>query len=234
MKGKPNQKKVEIMDRAALKAIASQLKDAGSSIKVFKTDTDDALQLKVNESIQQIPSAVVSAQLNDISPVKLVTIKRDCFGVFIDFSDVSCVRCTHAQTCVREYLNNISDAKGGNLVSLKLAMSTVDEQKQETPAAAAPKKQKKVTYEPDRYVFVKNMKNPNKKGTDEHAVLQAILDEVPGTMSELREIIARDFDQTDKEFLTFLTALRDVGTVKLDVDLTDENKAELRAAGFEI
>jgi hypothetical protein len=223
------------MDRVALKAIASQIKDTGMGFKVLKSDTDDAIQKKVNEALQQIPSATVSAQLNDISPEKLTTVlKRDCFGIFIDFSDVSCVRCTDAQTCVREYLSNVSD-EGSKLISLRPAMAKGDAQKkEESPPAVAPKKSKKITYEPDRVLFVTNMKNPNKKGTDEHVVLQAILDEVPGTMSELREIIARDFIQTDKEFLTFLTTLRNVGTIKLDVDLSDENKAELRAAGFVI
>lgn len=242
VKTKNKQEPKEIMDRTALKAIASQLKEAGADIKVLKIDTDDSLQKKVNEALHALPSADTTTQLDSIIPEKLQTVlKRDCLGVFIDLSDVSCIRCTHVQTCVRDYLSNLLN--GDKLLALKPAMagSAVEELKKttkesSTSAAEPPKKAKpaKLTYEPDRVLFVKNMKHPNPKKSAGYDTIQAILDEVPGTMSEMREIIDRDFEQTDKEFITFLNSLREVGMIKLVIDLSEENKAELRAAGFEI
>jgi hypothetical protein len=239
VKTKNKQEPKEIMDRTALKAIASQLKEAGADFKVLKIDTDDSLQKKVNEALHALPSAGVATQLDSIIPEKLQTVlKRDCLGVFIDLSDVSCVRCTHVQTCVRDYLSNLN---GDKLLALKPAMvgQVVEESKTvvkraSTSAADVPKKPAKITYEPDRVLFVKNMKHPNPKKSAGYDTIQAILDEVPGTMSEMREIIDRDFEQTDKEFITFLNSLREVGMIKLVIDLSEENKAELRAAGFEI
>ena len=229
MKPKPIQK--DQMDRVSLKAIVKQLKDAGSSIKVLKSDTDEILQNKLNDTLQKLPTEEISKQLESLVPEKLQKIlKRDCLGVFIDLSDVSCTRCADVQTCVREYITNCKGDGIAKVVSL-LAPAPAP-----APAAApaAVKREKKIVYDPDRLVFIKNMKNPNPKSDPSYKMLSAILDDVPSTMSELHEIVARYYDQTDEDFLALIKSLRAVGMIKLDVDLSEENKAELRAAGVEI
>lgn len=227
------EKKEENMDRAALKAIASQLKEMGSDIKVFKSDTDEGLQKKVNEQLQKIPTPEILKKLETVAPDKLVSVlKRDCVGIFIDLSDVSCIRCKDAGKCASEFLKNM---KGGfNDLSKVLADPKADEKK---PAAEKVKLKPVSRYEEDRLVFVRDVKNPNPVGDDYHDTLQAVLDEEPSTLGELREIVERDFDfDSDGDFMKFVTGLRDPGegVVKLDVDLSEKNKAELRKAGIEV
>ena len=116
----------EIMDRNSLKVIVSQLKEMGSDIKVFKSDTDEGLQKKVNEAIQKLPPPDMLKKLETVQPDALVSVlKKDCLGIFIDLSDVSCVRCIDSGTCAREFIKNL---KGGFKV-LDAALVPVDEPK---------------------------------------------------------------------------------------------------------
>ncbi len=225
--------KEETMDRAALKAIASQLKEMGSDIKVFKSDTEEALQKKVNEQLQKIPTPEILKKLETVSPDKLVTVlKRDCIGIFIDLSDVSCIRCKDAGKCASQFLHNL---KGGfGILAPAIPDAKSDEKK---PAAEKVKLMPVSRYDEDRLVFVRDVKNPNPTDDPYHDTLQAILDEQPSTLGELREIAERDFDiDSDSDFMKFVTNLRDPGegVIKLDVDLSEKNKAELRKAGIEV
>ncbi len=233
-KAKPNKTKKrseEIMDRSTLKSIASKLKDAGSSIKVMKNDTDADLQKKVNEAVHQLPGEEVLAKLDSIDPVKLVKVlKKDCFGIFVDFSQVECVRCADASMCVGAFIGN-------------LRSGFVGVQSANTESAAVKEKAKPATvsavtrYEPGRLVFVRDVPNPNPEGDDLHDTIQRVLRDQPETLKELRDIVEQDFDlENDGDFMKFVTALRDPaeGVLKLDVDLSDKDKAALRKAGYEI
>lgn len=229
-------KKVETMDRKALKAVAAQLKDAGVELKVLKSDDDTTLQKKVNDALQKLPPADIVSKLESIDPTKLLPVlQRDCVGLFVDFSDVSCVRCKDVPTCVREFIKNVT---GGGIVQLAPAMKTEEKKKPKTeekkPSADEEETEVELGYEPKRAVFISNVKNKNKKGDDFYDTVQAILDEVPENMKQLRKIIARDFEQDDNEFLESLLSLRDDGIVKLDFDLSDDDKKELRAAGYDV
>jgi hypothetical protein len=224
--------KGETMDRTALKAIAAQLKEMGSEIKVLKSDSDEQLQKKVNEQLKALPKPDILKKLDDIVPEKLVQVlKSDCIGIFIDLSDVSCVKCKDAGKCASLFLQNV---KGGFEHVSKAFPDKVEEKK---PVAEKAKLVPVSRYEPDRLVFVRDVKNPNPPGDSLHDTLQAILDEEPSTLEELREIIERDFDlDSDGDFMKFVTSMRDPneGVIKLDVDLSEKNKAELRKAGVEI
>lgn len=225
----------ETMDRSALKVIASQLKEMGSDIKVFKSDTDEQLQKKINEQLRAVPKPEILKKLDDVVPEKLVSVlKNDCIGIFIDLSDVSCVRCKDAAKCASQFLQNV---KGG-FEHITKALPDKTDKPDEKKAASEKVKLTPVTrYEEDRLVFVRDVKNPNPKGDPYHDTLQAVLDEEPSTLGELREIVERDFDiESDGDFMKFVTAMRDSteGVIKLDVDLSEKNKAELRKAGVEI
>jgi hypothetical protein len=220
----------ETMDRKALKAVVSQLKDMGTDIKVFKSDTDEALQKKINEALQKLPPPNVMKKLESIVPEKLVTIlKRDCIGLFIDLSDVSCVRCKDSQTCITTFLKNVKDGAR----DLDKAMPDPEPEKVEAKVKITP-----VTkYKPGRLVFVRDVKNPNPKGDDYHNTLQNVLDNQPETLQELRAIVEEDFDiDSDGQFMKFVTSMRDPkeGIIKLDVDLSEKNKTELRNAGYDL
>lgn len=227
---KPEKEK-ETMDRGALKAIASQLKDMGSDIKVLKSDTDDQLQKKVNEQLQKMPKDEVLKKLETIVPDKLVQVlKRDCIGIFIDLADVSCIKCKDAGKCASLFLQNL---KGGFSDLSKALPEKVVEEKVVEKTKIKPVSR----YEGDRLVFVRDVKNPNPKGDELYDTLQAVLDEQPETLSELRAIVERDFDlDSDGDFMKFVTGMRDPveGIIKLDVDLSEKNKKELRAAGVEV
>lgn len=211
----------ETMDRKALKEIASQLKSNGVALKVLKSDSDEQLQKKVNDALHALPAPDVLAKLESIQPDKLVTVlRRDCLGVFVDLSDVSCVRCKDTTACVKEYLKNLS----GGVESLKPAM----------PAAPDAEEEVELSYQPKRLVFVLNVKNPEKKGSDFYDVNQKIIDNGTDTMKAIRKIIEEEFEQTDDEFLQTLVALREEGVVKFDFDLSDKDKKELRAAGYAV
>jgi len=223
--------KEETMDRSALKVIASQLKEMGSDIKVLKTDTDDQLQKKVNEQLQKMPKDEVLKKLETIVPDKLVQVlKRDCIGVFIDLADVSCIKCKDSAKCASLFLQNL---KGGFTDLTKALPDKVVEEKVVEKAKLKPASR----YEADRLVFVRDVKNPNTKGDDLYDTLQAVLDEEPTTLAELREIVERDFDlDSDGDFMKFVTAMRDPveGVIKLDVDLSEKHKKQLREAGIDI
>lgn len=225
-------KEKETMDRSALKVIASQLKEMGSDIKVLKSDTDEQLQKKVNEQLQKMPKDDVLKKLETVVPDKLVTVlKRDCIGIFIDLADVSCVKCKDAGKCASLFLQNLKGGFGD------LTKALPEKKTEEKPVTDKVKLKPVTRYEEDRLVFVRDVKNPNPEGDDLHDTLQAVLDEQPGTLSELREIVERDFDlESDGDFMKFVTSMRDPdeGVIKLDVDLSEKNKAELRKAGVEI
>ncbi len=229
---KPAPKEKETMDRTALKVIASQLKEMGSDIKVLKSDTDEQLQKKVNEQLQKMPKDDVLKKLETIVPDKLVTVlKRDCIGIFIDLSDVSCVKCKDAGKCASLFLQNL---KGG---FTDLTKALPEKKAEEKPAVEKVKLKPVSRYEEDRLVFVRDVKNPNAEGDQLYDTLQAVLKEEPSTLGELREIVERDFDlDSDGDFMKFVTTMRDPieGVIKLDVDLSEKNKKELREAGVDV
>lgn len=221
----------ETMDRAALKGVVAQLKGAGADLKVLKSDTDEVLQRKVNEALQRLPSAEVLQKLEAIDPDKLLAVlKLDCLGIFIDLSDVSCVRCRDASSCVAAFIKNMN----GGFAHLARLTEGGDKGKVKTETI----KLTAVTrYEPKRAVFVRDVRNPNPEGDDFHETIQRVLDDQPETLGELRAIVEKDFTlEGDGDFMRYVTALRDPGegVIKLDVDLDDDDKAALRAAGYEI
>lgn len=224
--GKPE----ETMDRSSLKAVVSQLKDMGSDIKVLKSDTDEGLQKKVNEALQKLPPPDMLKKLESIVPDKLVSVlKRDCLGIFIDLSDVSCIRCPESGLCAKTFIANL---KGG-LKGLDAALPVAAVEKKTAKAKITP-----VTrYERKRLVFVRDVKNPNPVGDPYHDTIQRVLDDQPETLGQLRVIVEQDFDiDSDGDFMKFVTALRDPkeGVVKLDVDLSEDNKIALREAGYDV
>ena len=227
----------EIMDRPTLVGIARLLKNAGSDVKALKNDTDEALQKKVNEAIQRLPSDEVIKQLEAIDPNKLVNVlKQDCLGIFVDFSDVSCIRCSDAKSCVAAFIKNLQGGfahLGGTAGATKPIVSMSG-----TTASAHPAGLTSVTrYEPKRLVFVRDVPNPNPKGDDYHDTINRVLEDQPENLKELRAIIEKDFDfDGDTDFMKFVTALREPkeGVIKLDVDLTDKDKAALREAKYDV
>ena len=223
-------KKEETMDRAALKVVAAQLKEMGSDVKVLKSDTDEALQKKVNEALQKLPTSDMMKKLESIVPEKLVSVlKRDCIGIFIDLSDVSCVRCPEAAACAKQFISNL---KGG-LKAVDAALAEPPAEKKKAKASITP-----VTrYEGERLVFTRDMPNPNPEGDPYHDTFDAVLEEMPDTLAELRAIVERDFDiDSDADFMKLVTSMRDPkeGIVMLDVDLSDGHKTALRAAGYDV
>lgn len=218
------------MDRATLKGIAGQLKSAGTDIKVLKSDSDEDLLRKVNDALHKLPSADVIKKLETVDPNKLVSVlNRDCIGLFIDLADLSCTNCADAVSCVSAFIKNVR-----GMPDLQRAMPDAP-----APAAAAPAKgiTPVTRYEPKRLVFVRDVPNPNPKGDDYHDTFQRVLDEQPSTLKELRGIVEREFElESNADFMNFVTTMRDPGEgiIKLDVDLSEENKAELREAGYEI
>ncbi len=228
-------KSEEIMDRPTLIGIARLLKGAGSAVKALKSDTDEALQRKINEALQDLPSDEVVKQLGAIDPNKLVNVlKQDCFGIFVDFSDVSCVRCSDSTACVAGFLKNL---KGGFTHLDKALPAAGDPKPNILPGEAKTKLVGASRYEPARLVFVRDVENPNPKGDEYHDTIQRVLDDQPETLSELRAIVEQDFDlEGDGDFMKFVTALRDPkeGVIKLDVDLSDKDKAALRGAGYDV
>jgi len=226
-KGKP----AETMDRAALRSIVSQLKSAGGDIKVFKSDTDDVLQRRVNDAIQALPSDEVLARLEAVDPVKLVAVaKRDCLGIFVDFRDISCVRCPDAVKCASTFIANLRSGFRDLPDSVRSPLVATKEE-------APEKKPGILKYDPKALVFVRDVKNPNPKGDEYHDAFQRILDEQPETMVEVKKILEEDFDfDDDSDFMKFIAALRDPkqGLIKLVTDLTDKDRAVLRDAGYSI
>lgn len=224
----------DTMDRAALKGLVSQLQGSGGvDIKVLKTDSEADLQKKVNAALQGLPKGDVLKTLEMVDPVKLVSVlKLDCIGVYIDLNDVSCVRCADAAQCASAFIKNV---KGG-MSHLKSAVSEPDDVAKK-PTAAKPKLVPVTKYDHMRPVFVLDVPNPNPKGDDFHDTIQRVLDAQPETLGELRTIVSEDFDlDGDADFMEFVTALRDPveGVLRLDVDLSEDNKAALRSAGYKI
>ena len=228
---KPSKKEPEIMERSDLKMMVTHLKEAGVEIKVLKSDTDEALQKKVNEAIQELPTGEILKKLESVSPDKLVSLlKRDCIGIFINLSDVSCVRCKDNVSCVKQFVGNLKD--GFSALDVAAGGTTVEKSKQ-VKISVPPVSR----YKPERLVFVRERPNPNPVGHDYHDTIQAVLDEEPSTLSELRAIVDRDFEiESDSEFMKFVTRLREPvdGVIKLVEDLSDKDKASLKEAGYDV
>lgn len=220
------------MDRPTLLSITKELKGAGAAIKALKSDTDEQLQKKVSDAIQALPSAEIVKKIESVDPNKLTkTLKLDCFGIFVDLRDVSCVRCPDAGKCAAKFIKNVHD--GFAVVNGALSDAT----KEEPAKIQSVKLVDPATYVPDRLVFVRDVKNPNPKDDDYHDVIQRVLDEQPETLVEMRAIVEDEFDlEGDADFMRFVTMMRDPkeGVIKLDVDLAEKDKAALRKAGYEI
>lgn len=222
----------ETMDRATLKGIAGQLKQAGSPLKVLKSDSDTDLQKKVNDALKNLPSAEVVKKIESIDPNKLVNVlKKSCVGIFVDFEDASCVRCADAVSCVAAFTKNLKNGMAD--VRGAISDAPVDAEPKTVAAKLAP-----VTrYDASRSIWIRDVKNPNPKGDDYHDTIARVLSEQPETLGELRKIVELDFDlDGDGDFMKFVTALRDFkeGVIKLAEDLSDEDKAALKKAGYEI
>jgi len=219
---KPPKKEPETMERKALKVIASQLKEMGSDIRVLKSDTDEGLQKKVNEALQELPQGEALKKLEKVDPSKILPVLTDgCLGIFINLSDISCVQCGHAAQCASLFLKNL---KGG--------MAVLDK------ALPPPVKLKPVTkYKSKRLCFVRDVANPNPTDDPYHDTINRVLKDQPETLGELRAIIEDDFDiESDEAFMKLVTSMRDPeeGILKLVEDLTEKNKAELIEAGYEL
>lgn len=224
------------MDRPTLLSITKELKLAGADLKALKSDTDEQLQKKVSDAIQVLPSAEILKKLESVDPNKLTkTLKLDCFGIFVDLRDVSCVRCPDAGKCVAKFVKNVRE--GFTVVGG--AVTVVEEQGPKalrvTPETI--KLASVTSFQGSRAVFVRDVKNPNPKDDDYHDVIQRVLDEQPETLAEMRAIVEDEFDlEGDADFMRFVTMMRDPkeGVIKLDVDLAEKDKVALRKAGYEI
>lgn len=228
------QKKPEgTMDRPTLVGIARLLKDAGSGVRALKSDDDAELQKKINEAIHELPSAEIVKQLEAIDPDKLINVlKQDCLGIFVDLSDVSCIHCPDAKSCVAAFVGNLQ----GGFVRLQGAMITKTDDKA-APEPPRPAVVPVTRYEATRLVFVRDVPNPNPEGNDYHDTIEHVLKDQPETLKELRAIVEQDFDlDNDGDFMKFVTALRDPkeGVIKLDVDLSKKDRAALREAGYDV
>ncbi len=217
------------VDRVALKGIVKQLKDAGTDVKVLKSDTNEVLRRKVNDAIQHLPSPEMAKKLEAIDPNKLTSVlNRDCFGLFIDLADVSCVRCVDAASCVSAFFKNLRTPPDFERVMTDVVL----------PKVAAPVSKVPATrYDPGRLVFVRDVPNPNPKGDDYHDTFKRVLESQPEDLAELRKLVEVDFDvESDKDFMNFVNAMRDEkeGIIKLDVDLSASDKVALREAGYEV
>lgn len=218
------------IERPVLISIARLLKGAGSAVKAFKDDSDSILQKKLGEALQQLPPGEVTKRLEAIDPGKLVSdLKQDCLGIFIDFSDVSCVLCADVKACATKFIGNIS----GKFTFVKDVLVEAPVDKPSAKRVIIP-----VTkYDAKRLVFVLDVKNPNPKDHDLHDTIQRVIDDQPENLGQLREIVEDEFDlDGDGDFMKFVTALRDPdeGVIRLDCDLSEENKAALREAGYSI
>lgn len=225
------QKTEETMERTSLKTIVAQLKEMGSDIKVFKSDSDEALQKKVNEALQKLPTADMLKKLESIVPDKLVSVlKKDCLGIFIDLSDVSCIRCPDNMSCAKTFIQNL---KGGMKGVDGAAGAKPVEEKKAPKASITPVSR----YEAGRLVFMRDRKNPNAKDDPWYDTVDVVLKEQPDTLGAVREIVERDFEvESDGEFMKLVASMRDPkeGILKLDVDLSKDDREALREAGYDV
>lgn len=218
------------IERSMLISITRLLKGAGSGVKALKSDSDIVLQNKVGDALQQLPSGDAAKRLEAIDPGKLVKdLKKSCIGIFIDLRDVSCVLCADVEDCAAKFIDN---ARTG-FASVKGAESSPPPDKVPAKRVIVP-----VTkYDAKRQVFVLDVSNPNPEGNDFHHTIQRVLDEQPTCFRQLRRIVEADFDlEGDGDFMKFVTTLRDPdeGVIRLDCDLSDDNKAALREAGYSV
>lgn len=239
---------VRAMDRKTLKGVIADLKGAGVDIKFSKTDDDPTLQRKVNEALAGLPSPEILHKLERVNPQKLAQIvgQKDCLGIFVDLTAAECLICSDKQECVKEYLKNLS----GNFKMLDAALDDVktEEQAKQVPKEvinAVAKKAKKaakekepqqrikpITYNPKTAVYVMDVENPNKEDSEAYAAVQAVLDQVPGTMLELRECVASEYVwESDEDFIEECVGqMRQIGVIKLHDDLTAEELAAYEEA----
>jgi len=240
------------MDRKSLKATIAQLRAAGVDIEYKKADDDGTLARKVNDALVKIPSPEMIATLETIDPAKLSTVlQKDCLGLFVDMRSVNCLMCTTQAECVKEYLANLK----GNFSVFKDAMIEIKveeaaEEIEEEEIAAVAEKTKKadkkakaaapetgkvsaIVWKAKRRIFVMDVANPNDEDDDVYSTVQAILDEVPSTMSELREIVQREWEyDDDAKFVNdWIIGIRDIEIIKFESDLTEDERAALVAAG---
>jgi hypothetical protein len=236
--------KSQHMDRKTLKAIVADLKTAGADIKVLKSDDDDALRRKVNETLAALPSPEVLAKLEAINPQKLGVVlgQPDCLGLYIDLRTVDCMVCEDNAACVKKYLENLK----GDFSMFTAAMEDI---KTETAAAAVTKgviaavmtqpavrgkpiRQKRIKYDAKRAIYVMDIENPNTRESDEYEMLQSVLDQVPRTLKQLRALAEEHYEyKTEEDFVEeCVVQLRDIGMIKFWEDLADDERAAYEAA----
>jgi hypothetical protein len=199
----------EKMSRQALIGALEECKKVGATVAWSKKDSDDILRVKLAEALEAVTSPEVMAT---VAKIDVDTVK-DCIGVFIDMRAPNCLGCPTKEECVKQFLQNME----GDFSLFKQAQEEAEAEEQaalvedeDVPAPEARKAKKeepakvtkkKLVYKSKRQIQVNDVKNPVKKKDDAelHGFVQEVLDEVPGTFGELREILFNHFEEPEDE-----------------------------------
>lgn len=235
--------KIEVnnLDRKSLKASIRDLQDAGVNISFEKSDSDGVLVSKLSKALNDLPSPAMMAKLESIDPEKLMQIGQgDCLGLFVDLSQAECQICPDRDTCIKKYLKNLNKDFAPfkeAMVDLKTdqAAQNITEKEAEAMAKQGPKEEKKVKrvkYDAAMYVYVMDVPNTEKKGTDAHALVQDILDKSPSTLGELYKLTKKHFEYPNKDaFMNeIVMQLRKDGVLKFWEELSKDEKTAIKAA----
>lgn len=188
------------MDRRSLRSALSDAKAAGASVSWSKTDNDDLLRVKLAEALSQLQTPAVSAKLDAI-----LESATDCFGLFIDFRQPSCLGCPSKEECYKLLLKNMENDFGLYIEAGKHAdaheqaakVKPKDLPSQEALNATVKKKKRKaaeIVYNKTQRFSILVDKNPEKKGDENYKFFRAFLKERPETFSDLRKLLGKHFE----------------------------------------
>lgn len=240
--------------RPAMKLVVKELRENGFDVKILKKDDGEILRKKAVEAIMSIVTPAVQKTLESIDPSKLwPLLNRDCEGLYVDLRTQSCASCPDAAQCVRAFIKNVKD----EFKAYEKVIAPVEDKKAEKPPAPAAKTlpaadgkkppgpnrartnfKMAPPFDAERLVFVMDVPNPAKSGDPAYATQQAILDEVPSTLGDLRKIVCREWKYLqgdDERFMRdWVEDLRELGVLKLDEDLSKADKKFYRSHGFNV
>ncbi len=181
------------MGEDALKDLAKE-----RGVKVKNKHTADDIRKNVNKDLIGLQKGTPEA----LAGVDLTQIK-DCVGLFIDFRDVSCVKCTTQEDCLKKFSKHQADgfkAFSGIRIEVEVqeqaakvdAKDVPKEEKKKPKAKKKGKKKKSSGYDLDRKIDVYDEFLDNKD--DLYSVAKIVKKRVPATIGALQTIILSAYD----------------------------------------
>lgn len=202
--------------KLSMKELRGTAKDLG--VKVTKGMTEDALREAVADAMVGMTDDAMEV-VNSVNYEKL----DECIGLFIDLTSATCISCSLQSDCRRKFAEHQANGFAA-FAKVRLDIKTDETadavEAEDLPPKDKPKATKKPKKKKDAKFIAKrkiNVYEIDIEDDDDAAeFLRDLLDTVPQTMGELRDLVVKHYEPDDGEDDDSLTL--DIARQLVDID----------------